>query len=140
MEVKSIANGIVIDHVRAGFGMKVLEYLNIDTGRDTVALLMNVVSEKYGRKDLIKLENIESVDVDVLGLVDNNATVIYIKNGKVVDKANLAFPAKVTNVIKCKNPRCVTSVEAVPHVFHLADDTGRYRCEYCDNIVKADES
>jgi len=140
MEVKSIANGIVIDHVRAGFGMKVLEYLNIDTGRDTVALLMNVSSKKYGRKDLIKLENIESVDVDVLGLVDNNATVIYIKNGKIVDKANLEFPPKVTNVIKCKNPRCVTSVESVPHVFHLADDAGRYRCEYCDNIVKSDEN
>ena len=140
MEVKSIANGIVIDHVRAGFGMKVLEYLNIDTGRDTVALLMNVVSEKHGRKDLIKLENIESVDVNVLGLVDNNATVIYIKNGKIVDKTKLAFPARVTNVIKCKNPRCVTSVEAIPHVFHLVDDTGRYRCEYCDNIVKADEN
>ena len=140
MEVKSIANGIVIDHVRAGFGMKVLEYLNIDTGRDTVALLMNVTSQKYGRKDLIKLENIESVDVNVLGLVDNNATVIYIKDGEIADKVKLEFPPKVTNVIKCKNPRCVTSVEAVPHIFHLADSTGRYRCEYCDNIVLADES
>jgi len=140
MEVKSIANGIVIDHVRAGFGMKVLEYLDIDTARDTVALLMNVASVKHGRKDIIKLANIESVDVNVLGLVDSGATVIYIKDSKIVEKKKLKFPKKVKNVIRCKNPRCVTSVEAVPNVFHLADESGRYRCDYCDNIVKADES
>lgn len=139
MEVKSIANGIVIDHVRAGFGMKVLEYLNVDTARDTVALLMNVPSEKHGRKDIIKLENIDSVDVKVLGLVDHNATVIYIKNSEIAEKIKLKFPRRVKNVIKCKNPRCVTSIEAVRHVFHLVDDSGKYRCEYCDNIVKADE-
>ncbi|MCL2856140.1 MAG: aspartate carbamoyltransferase regulatory subunit [Oscillospiraceae bacterium] len=140
MEVKSIANGVVIDHVRAGFGMKVLEYLNVDTGSDTVALLMNVASRKHGRKDIIKLENVESVDLNVLGLVDHNATVIHIRDSKVVEKVKLSFPTKVKNVITCKNPRCVTSIEAVPHVFHLADDEGRYRCEYCDNIVKADEN
>lgn len=139
MEVKSIDNGIVIDHVRAGFGMKVLEYLNVDTARDTVALLMNVPSEKHGRKDIIKLENIDSVDVKVLGLVDHNATVIYIKNSEIAEKIKLKFPRRVKNVIKCKNPRCVTSIEAVRHVFHLVDDSGKYRCEYCDNIVKADE-
>lgn len=139
MEVKSIANGIVIDHVRAGFGMKVLEYLNVDTARDTVALLMNVPSKKHGRKDIIKLENIDSVDVKVLGLVDHNATVIYIKNSEIAEKIKLKFPRRVKNVIKCKNPRCVTSIEAVRHVFHLVDDSGKYRCEYCDNIVKADE-
>ena len=140
MEVKSIANGVVIDHVRAGFGMKVLEYLNVDTGRDTVALLMNVVSSKHGRKDIIKLENVESVDLDVLGLVNNTATVIHIRDSKIVEKVKLKFPAKVKNVITCKNPRCVTSIEAVPHVFHLMDNSGKYRCEYCDNIVKSDEN
>ena len=140
MEVKSIANGVVIDHVRAGSGLKLLEYLNVDMSRDTVALLMNVTSRKHGRKDIIKLENVESVDLDVLGLVDNSATVIHIKNSEIVEKVKLSFPKKVKNVIACKNPRCVTSVEAVPHVFHLADDTGRYRCEYCDNIVRADEN
>ena len=136
MEVNSIANGVVIDHVRAGFGLKVLEYLNIDAGLGSVALIMNVASGKHGKKDLIKLENVESVDVEVLGLIDHNATVIYIKNEKIVEKVKLALPKTVTNVIKCRNPRCVTSVEAVPHVFHLSDGSGRYRCEYCDNIMR----
>jgi len=135
MEVNSIANGIVIDHIRAGFGLKVLEYLNIDTGRGSIALIMNVKSSKHGRKDLIKLENVENVDVEVLGLIDHNATVIYIQNEKIVNKVKLSLPKKVTNVILCKNPRCVTSVEDVPHVFHLADDSGKYSCEYCDNMV-----
>jgi len=139
MEVNSIANGIVIDHIRTGFGLKVLEYLNIDTGRGSVALIMNVVSNKHGRKDLIKLENVESVDVDVLGLIDHNATIIYIKDNQIVKKEKLSLPEKVTNVIRCKNPRCVTSIESVPHVFHLVHGTEKYRCEYCDNIVKTDD-
>jgi aspartate carbamoyltransferase regulatory subunit len=136
MEINSISNGIVIDHIRAGAGLKVLEQLNIDTGLGSVALIMNVSSNKYGRKDIIKLENTETVDVNVLGLIDNQATVIYIKNEKIVDKAKVSLPQKVTNVIKCKNPRCITSTESVQHVFHLADK-GKYRCEYCDNILKA---
>ena len=135
MEINSIANGIVIDHIRAGFGLKVLEYLNIDTERGSVALIMNVVSNKYGRKDLIKLENVKNVDVDVLGLIDCNATVIYIENDEIVKKIKLSLPEKVTNVLICKNPRCVTSIEAVPHVFNLMDSTGRYSCEYCDNVL-----
>ena len=140
MEINSITNGVVIDHIRAGFGMKVLEYLHIDTERGSVALIMNVVSNKHGRKDIIKLENVEDIDVDVLGLIDHNATVIHIKDGDIVKKVKLTFPQKVTNVLLCKNPRCVTSVEAVPHVFHLMDEhLGRYRCEYCDNVVKTDE-
>ena len=140
LEIKSITNGIVIDHIRAGFGRKVLEHLNIDTGRGSVALIMNAASVKHGRKDLIKLENVESVDVDVLGLIDHNATVIYIKDEEIIDKVKLSLPKEVTNVILCKNPRCVTSVEAVPHVFHLVEGSGKYRCEYCDNMVMADES
>ena len=135
MEVNSITNGVVIDHIRAGFGIKLLDHLNVDTGFGSVALLMNVASTKHGRKDIIKLENVEGVDVDVLGLMDNNATVIYIKNEKIVDKLKLSHPKKVTNVLICKNPRCITSLEAVPHVFHLLDETGKYTCEYCDNIM-----
>ena len=135
MVVNSISNGFVIDHLRAGSGLKVLEYMNIDTNRGSVALLMNVPSEKHGTKDLIKLENRESVDIDVLGLIDHNATVIHIKNQKIIEKTKLSLPKKVTNVIMCKNPRCITSVEAVPNIFHLADDSGKYRCEYCDNLI-----
>ena len=134
MEVNEITNGVVIDHIRAGFGLKLLELLNIDTGKGSVALLMNVLSRKHGRKDLVKLENVENVDIDVLGLVDHNATVIYIKDGIIYKKVKLELPKKVTNVFLCKNPRCITSIEPIPHYFHLVDESGKYRCEYCDNI------
>jgi len=134
MEIKSITNGIVIDHLRAGSGLKVLQYMNINTECGSVALIMNVPSKKHGKKDLIKMENLESVDIDVLGLIDHNATVIHIKNGKIIDKTNLSLPETVTNVIICKNPRCITSTESVPHIFRLVDTDGKYRCEYCDNF------
>ncbi|MCL2386398.1 MAG: aspartate carbamoyltransferase regulatory subunit [Defluviitaleaceae bacterium] len=139
MVIKNITNGVVIDHIRAGFGMKVLEYLNIDTVRGSIALIMNVTSKKHGKKDMIKLENVENVDIDILGLIDHNATVIYIHDEKITQKTKLKHPKKVTNVIKCKNPRCITSSEAVPNVFLLVDDSGKYRCEYCDNVVKSFE-
>jgi aspartate carbamoyltransferase regulatory subunit len=136
MEINSIANGIVIDHIKAGFGLKVLDYLNIDTELGSVALIMNVKSNKHGKKDIIKLENVENVDVDVLGLIDHHATVIYIKDKKITDKKKLQLPKTVKNVIICKNPRCITSNENIPHIFRLADESGKYRCEYCDNLVK----
>jgi aspartate carbamoyltransferase regulatory subunit len=139
--INSIARGIVIDHIRAGYGMRVLEYLNIDTGRNTVAFIMNAASGKHGRKDLIKIENITDVDLTVLGLVDHNATVNIIEDHIIVKKIKLRLPEKVTNVIRCKNPRCVTSSESgIPHVFHLVDESMKeYRCEYCDDIVRVGE-
>ena len=138
MEVNSIENGIVIDHVRAGTGLKVLSYLGIDTHKDTVALIMNAASNKNGRKDVIKLDNMLDIDLTALGLLDCGATVNYIEDGKLVKKVKLALPDRVTDVIKCKNPRCVTSVEpAIPHIFLLVDaKTEEYRCEYCDDIVR----
>jgi aspartate carbamoyltransferase regulatory subunit len=143
MEINSIKNGTVIDHIRAGYGIKVLEYLKIDAGHDgcgSVALIMNVNSRKHGKKDIIKLENVENVDLDVLGLIDHNATVIHIKNDVIVDKKQLKHPQKVTDVIICKNPRCIAaSDETVPHIFRLADDNGKYQCEYCDNLVNSFE-
>ena len=139
MEINSIANGIVIDHIRAGFGMKVLEYLNIDTKRDMVAFIMNATSQKYERKDIIKIYNITDVDLTVLGLIEHNATVNIIKDHIIVDKIKLSLPERVANVIRCKNPRCITSVEAVPHIFHLVNKSGMYSCDYCDNIVRTDE-
>ena len=140
MNIDSIKNGIVIDHLRAGLSLKVLEYLDIDTTLNSVAIIMNAQSVKYGRKDIIKLESVNNVDVKVLGLLDHNATVIYIKNGSIVEKKKLQLPEKVSNVLKCKNPRCITSIENEPHVFYKIDDTGRYRCKYCDNIVKVNET
>jgi len=138
MEVNSIENGIVIDHIRAGTGLKVLSYLGVDTRTDTIALIMNAQSNKNERKDLIKIENLIDVDLAALGLLDCGATVNYIVDGRLTKKVKLALPERVTDVIKCKNPRCVTSVEpAISHVFLLVDAmTEEYRCEYCDEIVK----
>jgi aspartate carbamoyltransferase regulatory subunit len=139
MVIDSIAKGIVIDHIKAGYGMKVLKYLNIDTSVNTVALIMNAASKKHGRKDVLKIENITDVDLTALGLVDHNATVNIIENHVIARKIKLRLPDKVTNVIMCRNPRCVTSSESgIPHVFHLVDEASEeYRCEYCDDIVRA---
>ena len=137
MIVNSIERGIVIDHITAGTGNRILDYLKIDTKKNTIAFIMNATSKKHGRKDLIKIENVTDVDLTVLGLLDPNATVNIIENGKIVKKINLELPKTVTNVIKCKNPRCVTSVERnAPHIFHLMDaQTREYRCEYCDSYT-----
>ena len=139
MEINSIASGIVIDHIRAGFGMKVLEHLRVDAGAGMVAFIMNAPSQKHGRKDIIKIENYRDVDLKILGLLEHNATVNVIENHVITQKIKLSLPEEVTNVLRCKNPRCVTSAEAVPHIFHLVDHTDTYRCEYCDDIVRTDE-
>lgn len=137
MIVTSIENGIVIDHITAGLGAQILEYLNIDTSENTIAFIMNAQSQKHGKKDIIKIQNVTDVDLTVLGLIDPNATVNIIKDGKIAEKIKLSLPETVTNVIKCKNPRCVTSVEnGIPHIFHLINpETREYRCEYCYEIV-----
>ncbi len=135
--VNSIEKGIVIDHISAGLGTRIFHYLGIENSQYTVAFIMNATSKQYGKKDLIKIENVIDIDLAVLGLIDPNATVNVIENHVVTRKINLELPKTVTNVIKCKNPRCVTSSESnVPHVFHLVNDEKReYRCEYCDDIV-----
>ncbi|MBQ4611247.1 MAG: aspartate carbamoyltransferase regulatory subunit [Clostridia bacterium] len=137
MIVNSIEKGIVIDHITAGTGHRILDYLNIDTKKNTVAFIMNAYSQKHGRKDLIKIENVTDVDLTVLGLLDPTATVNIIENGQIVKKISLELPETVVDVIKCKNPRCVTSVERnAHHIFHLMNaETHEYRCEYCDDIV-----
>ena len=139
--IDSITRGIVIDHIKAGYGMKVLEYLNMDIGEDTIAFIMNANSHKHGRKDIVKIENMTDVDLTALGLLDHNATVNIIEDHLVTKKIKLSLPDKVVNVIKCKNPRCITSIESgLQHVFHLVDaDIKEYRCEYCDDLVKAGE-
>jgi aspartate carbamoyltransferase regulatory subunit len=137
MVVDSIEKGIVIDHITAGFGLSVIDHLAIDRSSNTIAFIMNASSKKYGRKDVVKFENVTDVDLAVLGIIDPNATVNIIENSKIKEKINLKLPEKVVNVIKCKNPRCVTSVETnAPHIFHLTDEKYReYRCEYCDELV-----
>ena len=140
MKIESLENGIVIDHIRAGFGVKVLEYLGAIGRGGTIAFIMNAVSKKHGRKDIIKLDNTATanLNLDILGLIDHNATITFIKDYKIVGKTKAKLPDKVTNVILCKNPRCVTSVEQVSHTFHRVGDQGIYRCGYCDNLVDPD--
>jgi len=138
LTINSIKNGIVIDHINAGMGMKMFNHLGLDKVDYTVALIMNAPSSKIGKKDIIKIENVIDFDFTVLGLLDPNVTINIIENEIITRKVKLELPQKVENVIKCKNPRCVTSLEKyVSHVFYLVDaNTGEYRCQYCDEIYK----
>jgi len=135
MQIAGVTNGLVIDHITAGYGLKVLEHLRVDIAKERVALILNTESGKFGRKDIVKLEKVSDVDYTVLGAICPNATVNVIKNNELVEKHKLELPKKITDVLKCKNPRCVTSIEDVPHIFHLVEDSEKYRCDYCDHIV-----
>ena len=138
MEVTSIQNGIIIDHVPAGTALKVLEYLKIDPSKTKLALIMNTDSHMYGTKDIIKIEDeTESIDLDVLGLVARTATVGIVRGGKIVEKKKPTLPEHVVNIIKCVNPRCVTTTEPAVQMFHLVhSDRREYRCDYCDEEAK----
>lgn len=134
MIIDAIANGIVIDHISAGKGMELYNILGLDKLDCSVALLKNVTSGKFVRKDIIKIDRILELDWDVIGYVDPNITINIIKDGQQVEKRQLKLPERITNVIRCKNPRCITSVEQeLPQVFKLADAENRvYRCLYCE--------
>ena len=134
MNIDSIINGIVIDHISAGSGMKLYGLLGLDSLDCSVALIRNVGSGKMGKKDIIKIDADIPVSFDVIGYVDPGITVNIIKNGVIVEKKTIGLPATLTNVIKCKNPRCITTVEQeLDHVFKLVDrDTKTYRCIYCE--------
>ena len=142
MIIDAISNGIVIDHITAGKAMYLYKVLELDKLDCSVALLKNVVSNKLGRKDIIKIDRILDLDWDVIGYVDPGITVNFIKDGKQVEKRQLKLPTrkhlelpkKLVNVIHCKNPRCITSVEQeLPQVFTLTDPATRtYRCLYCE--------
>ncbi|AGX42249.1 aspartate carbamoyltransferase regulatory subunit [Clostridium saccharobutylicum] len=138
LEITSIKNGIVIDHIEAGKGIKIFNYLKLDKQGYSVALIINADSKKLGKKDIIKIENCGDIDYTVLGLLSPTITIDEVKDENIVKKVSPTLPSRVQNIIKCKNPRCITSVETyVPHSFVLVDkETGRYRCEYCDEITK----
>ncbi len=141
LTINSIRNGVVIDHISEGLGMKIFNYLGLDKVDYPVALIMNVESRKLGKKDIIKIENHIDLDFTVLGLIDPNITIDVIENEVIREKIKLSLPDKVENVIKCKNPRCITSIEKyVTNVFYLVDHgKGEYRCKYCDEIYKISE-
>ncbi len=134
MNVDSITNGFVIDHIIAGRGMRIYELLGLDELDCSVAIIKNVNSKKHGRKDIIKIDADIPIDFDVIGYVDPGATINIIRDGKLVEKRFIELPETLTNVIKCKNPRCITTTEQeINHVFKLTDrDAGVYRCLYCE--------
>ncbi len=135
MEINPINNGIVIDHIEAGKGMEIYNFLNLSELECTVALIKNVPSKKTGKKDIIKIDADIALDLDVLGYIAPETTVNFIKEGKLVSKRKVELPQTVKNAIKCKNPRCITSVEhGIDHVFKLVDKESRtYRCIYCES-------
>lgn len=141
LNIDSIQNGIVIDHIQAGKGMRIYELLELDKLDCCVALIKNARSSKLGRKDIIKIEGDLAINFDVLGFIDNNIIVCTIKNGELVKKENIVLPRRIKNVVKCKNPRCITSTEEnLDQIFVLCDEKAhRYRCLYCEQAYKSHE-
>ena len=138
MNIDSIKNGVVIDHIKAGKSMEVYSHLELDKLDCTVAIIKNVQSKKMGRKDIIKIDSEMEVDLDVLGYIDSDITVNIIKNEILCEKKKLTLPDQIKDVVKCKNPRCITTVEQdLPHIFKLTDaETKTYRCIYCESKAK----
>ena len=135
MNVDSLQKGLVIDHIQAGKSMEIYRFLDLDRLDCSVAIIKNARSGKSGKKDIIKIEDKIDVDLDVLGFIDPNITVNVVEGGRITRKRKLQLPAQVTNVLKCKNPRCITSIEQeLPHIFKLSEEGDRrvYRCIYCE--------
>ena len=137
MIIGTIIDGLVIDHIPAGRGMELYHYLRLDKLQCEVAIIKNASSEKYGRKDIIKVGEVLDLDLDILGFISPEITVNVIKGGEKVDKMHPALPETIANVIRCKNPRCITSIEQeLPQVFRLTDrEHAVYRCKYCDTLA-----
>lgn len=138
MIIGQIKNGIVLDHITAGKGMMLYNFLGLDKLECQVALIKNAESVKMGRKDIIKIDKVIDINFDALGYLDPGVTVNIIKDGKLAKRESTDTPEKIVNVIKCKNPRCITTVEQeLPHIFVLKDKERRiYRCLYCESRAK----
>ena len=138
MEVTPLVNGIVLDHIKAGLGIELYNILKLGELTCQVALILNADSKKLGKKDIIKIGEVIDLDFTVLGYIDPGLTVNVIRDGKVVKREKLELPEKVFDVIRCKNPRCITSCEQeIRHIFKLTDRNARvYRCIYCESKAK----
>lgn len=135
LNISGLKEGLVLDHIEAGRSLDIYYHLGLDKLECQVAIIKNARSNKMGRKDIIKIDGmIDNLDLQVLGYIDHKITVNIIKDDKIVEKKKLKLPQKITNVIQCKNPRCITSIEQeLPHEFYLADKTNEiYRCMYCE--------
>lgn len=141
MHIDEITNGFVIDHIAAGKSMEIYKLLNLDALECSVAIIKNVPSKKMGKKDIIKIDEMLDVDLAALGYIDNGITINVIENGIKTKKMHLELPERIVNIVKCKNPRCITSVEQeIDHVFKLTDKENKvYRCVYCEMKAKTKE-
>ena len=140
MNIDEIRNGIVIDHIAAGKAMEIYRLLNLDQLECSIAIIKNVSSKKMGKKDIIKIDEALDVNLDALGYIDNGITINTIENGVKTNKRHCELPERITNIVKCKNPRCITSVEQeIDHVFKLTDRENKtYRCIYCEMKAKTE--
>ena len=135
LNISGLKEGIVLDHIEAGKSLDIYYNLGLDELECQVAIIKNARSNKMGRKDIIKIEGgLDKLDLQVLGYIDHNITVNIIRDDKIVEKKRLKLPSRITNVIRCKNPRCITYIEQeLPHIFYLSDEkTETYRCLYCE--------
>jgi aspartate carbamoyltransferase regulatory subunit len=135
LNIGQIEEGFVLDHIRAGESLDIYYKLGLDKIDNTVAIIKNVRSEKMGKKDILKVEcDIDTLDLDVLAFIDHNITVNVIKAGEIIEKRSLVLPKEIKDVIRCHNPRCISSIEQeLPQIFYLSDEKKEiYRCKYCD--------
>jgi aspartate carbamoyltransferase regulatory subunit len=134
MNIDSIQNGVVLDHIQAGKSMDIYQYLHLDQLDCQVAIIKNARSEHMGKKDIIKIDSPLDLDLDVLGYIDSNITINIIRNGERIEKKHLELPKKLVNIIRCKNPRCITVAEPQLDAIFLLSDAEKhtYRCAYCD--------
>ena len=137
INVSKLKKGIIIDHIESGHGFEIYKELHLNEIDDVVVLMKNVPSKKMGQKDLIKIETDLELDMNVLGLIDPNVTINFVNNGELVSKVQLTLPTRVTGIMKCKNPRCISQYEDVGDIdFDLVDAEQKlYRCEYCDSYT-----
>ena len=137
MNIDSIKNGYVIDHIEPGKSFEIYNYLNLGDLDTSVAIIKNAKSNKTGKKDIIKIDENLDINLDILGYLDPKITVNKIKDGKIIEKFHPELPEKLVNVVKCKNPRCITSIEQeLPHICELTDrENVVYRCKYCEEQV-----
>ena len=141
LQITSIKNGFMLDHIKAGMGVKIFRYLHLDKLGHQVALIINADSKKMGKKDIIKIENSEEINYTVLGLLSPGITINEVRNEVIVSKIKPELPEKIQDILICENPSCITSQEKyIPHNFTLVDrEKGSYKCEYCEQIINPSE-
>ena len=138
LQITSIKNGLVIDHIKAGVGIKIFNYLKLENQKNQVVLIINADSRTLGKKDIIKIENSKYINYTILGILSPDLTINEVKDGEIKNKFKPQLPTRVVDIIKCNNPRCITLDEKyIKHSFKLVDEkSATYRCEYCDYIRK----